>query len=75
VHSDKLSAASTLFTLVGRIHYATGKVSAFVAGSSQTQHYSEQLNVTVGGAPRRQRVTRSTCSQISQSAGTRRTST
>ena len=27
VHADKLSAASTLFTLVGRIPHASGKVS------------------------------------------------
>jgi len=54
VHSDKLSAASTLFTLVGRISHASGKVSAFVATSGKTQHYSEQLNVTVGGTPQRQ---------------------
>ena len=53
VHSDKLSAASTLFTLVGRISHASGKVSAFVAGSGKTRHYSEQLDVVVGGTPQR----------------------
>jgi len=51
VHSDKLSAASTLFTLVGRIHYATGKISAFVAGSGQTQRTTAS-SISASARPR-----------------------
>lgn len=54
VHSDKQPAASTAFTLTGTVKNAAGTVNAYVAGSGKTQHYSQPLKITIGGAPQKQ---------------------
>lgn len=53
-HSTKLAAASTLFTVRGNTPGSTAKVTACLAGSGHTKHYSEMLSLTVKGTPQKQ---------------------
>ncbi|MEQ1952941.1 hypothetical protein [Mesorhizobium sp. CN2-181] len=48
---EKLDAASTAFNARGTRQGAYVEISAFVAGSGQTQYYSKNLGLTVHGAP------------------------
>ena len=54
VLSDKLSAASTAFTVTGKQKGAGVSVCAYVPNTGRTQKYSEDLKLNVKGAPSKQ---------------------
>jgi hypothetical protein len=51
---DKVPAASSLFTLKGTAAGTSVGVAAYLPGSGQSNRYSEDLKVQVGGSPKKQ---------------------